>query len=177
MQVNGVLKRISEKSGTSAKGPWTAYSICVGPEGNNDNDTWYRAGFKAPKVNEGSVVTFEADENGQVKGAIAVDKSATAKVAKTASAPPGSDARQNSIVRQNATTTASRVARDMIECGAFDLPKTKSKRYDAYLELVNELANHFFPTLINPPSLEELAEDGVEAADEGPTEEEMWEDA
>ena len=87
-QVNGlVLKRISKKSGTSARGTWTAYSLCVGPPENDDNDNWYRQGFDAPKAAEGSVVSFEYEEkdgNRTVKGAINVDKAKTADVAKAA---------------------------------------------------------------------------------------------
>ena len=176
-----VLKRISKKSGTSARGSWEAYSLCVGPADNNDNDDWYRNGFKAPTAAEGSVVSFEYEEkdgNRTVKGAINVDKAKTADVAKTkASAPPGSDARQNSIVRQNSTTTATAIATAMIANEIVKLP-AQAKRYDFFLELITGIADHLFPTLINPPSLDDLKGEGVEVPeeDDGPTEEQMWQE-
>ena len=178
-QVNGlVLKRISKKSGRSDRGPWEAYSLCVGPEGNDDNDDWYRNGFKAPAAAEGSVVSFEYEEkdgNRTVKGAINVDKAKTAAVAKKGGGV-SNDARQNSIVRQNSTTTATAIATAMIANEIVKLP-AQAKRYDFFLELINGIADHLFPTLINPPSLEELKGEGVELPDkedDGPTEEEMW---
>lgn len=165
MQATGILKKISMKRGTNARGGWTAYSICVGPAGNSrDNDVWYRYGFDAPKADEGSTVKFEYEDDGRgnkkVKAnSLMVDKTAPAQKPQAAGGGGiNNDARQNSIVRQNATTSAINLANLMITHAAVPLPAKKSDRYDFVLELVTKLADHLFPTLMNPPTIDELAQ-------------------
>lgn len=173
----GVLKRINAKHGKNARGDWTAYSICVGPAADNDHDTWYRLGFEKPNVNEGSVIKFDYEEdargNKKVKGDILVDKKASADVAKTSSGGGAgrgisNDARQNSIVRQNATTTATAIVGMMIANDLVEIPKKKADRYDFTLELITEVADGLFPVLLSPPSIEELAERGIDKEEKEP---------
>lgn len=173
--IKGVLKKINAKSGTTKGREWTAYSLCVGPAGNDDNDTWYRYGFDAPPVKEGSVVTFETKEDARganmvVANTLAVDKQASAAQAKTAAS--SHDLRQMSIIRQAATKVAVDIAQFMIANEVIALPKVKAKRYDFVLELIRELADTQVPVFSNPPTVEELVDkavdDAVEAgADEG----------
>lgn len=173
----GVLKRINAKHGTNARGEWTAYSICVGPAANNDNDTWYRLGFEKPKVNEGSVVKFDYEEdargNKKVVGDILVDKTATEAVAKQTSKPRGGGGggyndpeRQASIIRQSATKDGISIVNMMLEHGVVEIPKKKADRFDFVLELVTNVADGLVPTYTTPPSIEELAERALDGEKE-----------
>lgn len=188
--VIGILKKINSKSGTNDRGTWTAYSICVGPNaGGRDGDVWYRLGFKAPTVQEGSTVKFNYEDDGRgnkkVIGDILVDKSAPVqKPAQKSSGGGGAGgggwndpARQNSIVRQNATTTATQIARVMLEQGIVKPPQKKADQYDFVLELIGNIADHLFPTLINPPTVEDLAQRTVKDEDVDETFADMDEDA
>lgn len=156
MQAKGLLKKISAKSGTSKHGPWTAYSFLLE---ENGEEVWYRYGFEAPTVTEGSVVMFSYNEDGKgnkkVDGDVKVDKTASRKAAVKGSS------RDDSIVRQNACTHATKVAHDLVSLGLVSMPKTKNKGYDAYLELIDELTDRFFIANRNAKSVEELAEDAV----------------
>lgn len=175
MKIQGVLKKISAKSGTSKKGPWTAYSLGI-DRGTGDL-TWVRYGFKAPGVTEGSAVSFDAKEdndgNLKVQGEISVDKKATAKAAVS------EDHRSDSIVRQNASSTAARVVRDMIDVGAVVLPKAANAKYDAYLEVLKEVTDFLFLSNRNAPTVAELQADrgqGTASAsdDDEDVDEESW---
>ena len=164
MQVQGVLSKISSKQGTGANGkPWTAYSL--GVDNGDGSLTWYRSGFDKPEVTEGSYVKFSAKETKPgiftVDGDVAVDKSRRAEKAVQA-ASVSSDTRQNSIVRQNATSTAALIVNNMVTAGVVKLP-AKGKAFDAYLELVQDVANRIFLVNIDPPTPEELKKQYGEA--------------
>lgn len=177
MIATGVLKKINAKSGTNSRGQWTAYSICVGPAANNDNDAWYRLGFDAPKVNEGSVVKFDyetdARGNKKVVGDILVDKTATAEVAKAKPRGGGGGGyndpdRQASIIRQSATNGAVAIVDMMLKNDVVDVPKKKADRYDFVLALITDVADSLVPIYTTPPSVEELAERAVDGKEPEP---------
>jgi hypothetical protein len=183
--VNGVLKKITAKSGQSKNGPWTAYSLGVSVNGSDDY-SWFRFGFSPPKATEGSVVSFDTIEDKpgiwKVVGEINVDKVATA-AAPAASAKNyrggKSDEVQDSIVRQSSTKIAIDCLDSMLEHGVVKLPGTAAKNYDFYKELLEKLTNEFFVANRNAKSVEDLASDGVEEEDEpinegGPSEAEAW---
>lgn len=179
--VKGILKRINAKSGTSKGREWTAYSLCVGPAADNDHDSWYRWGFDAPPVKEGSVVSFELKKDARGHEVIdcptlQVDKAATAKQAKAASSTQ--DLRQMSIIRQAATKVAVHIVSMMLDKEVIELPKTKNKRYDFVLELIREVADSQVPVFSNPPTVEELVDEAVDAAagDDGDDEDDPWAD-
>ena len=46
--VKGFVAFIKEKSGTNARGPWTAYSIKLIDESGNEDPRWYQFGFVKP---------------------------------------------------------------------------------------------------------------------------------
>lgn len=179
-KVTGQLVKIYSKSGTNAKGKWTAYRL--GVDLGTGELEWFNCGFEAPKVTEGSRIAFntKADDRGgrAVDGAISVDK--------TQSAAPASggnknnfrrndDEVQNSIVRQNATTSAYNIARDMIQLEVVKLPAA-GKRYDFYLELIDRVTNHLYVQNRSPKTVEELASEGLDdsAVDMGSAEDEDW---
>ena len=179
MKVQGNLVKIHQKTGRSAKGNWTLYSLGVDTEGN-DNITWYSYGFKAPTVSEGSFISFEVEKNGdreQVKaGSVQLEKK-TAAVAQKYVA--GQDVKQDSIVRQNATSTAVNILNGMIAAEIVKLPAA-NKRYDWYLAQLDELVNRLFLANREPMSVEDVrvlvGGDAIEdAVDEGGPSDDDWE--
>lgn len=189
--VTGVLKKITAKTGTSPRGPWTAYSLGISVDGADDYE-WFRYGFKAPDATEGSVVSFDVTEEGEgiwrVVGSINVDKNASAADAaatkSSASRSYGgkSDTVQDQIVRQNALGSAIASVDSMLDQGVVKLPAGAEKRYDAYLALLDKLTNRFFVANRSAKSVEDLASDGIEDAvnesapeePAGPTDAEAW---
>lgn len=177
MQVSGNLTKINQKSGRSARGPWTLYSLGIDSTGDG-NVTWYGYGFDAPKVTEGSIVSFEAeDDNGRLKvkkDTLKLEKK-TAPAAKKFAA--GDSDKQDSIVRQNATSTAAVILNGMIANEVVKLP-VQAKRYDFYLELLDELTNRLFLANRHALSAEEVAElvggDAADAENEAEPADEDW---
>ena len=170
-KVTGILESISAKQGKNAKTgkPWTAYSIQVD---TGSGKTWFRYGFDAPTAKEGSLVSFEAveDKPGYFKVAsdVTVEKAqATQPAVSAAGIRALNDAKQNSIVRQNATLHAAKIVGDMVSNGVIKLP-AKGNNYDLYLNYVKEVSEQVFLWNIDPESKEELlakrgdAEDGTE---------------
>lgn len=179
MQVQGILTNINQKSGRSAKGPWTLYRIGIQKDGGGELE-WYGYGFDAPTVTEGSVVSFEAEEGKaglQVKkGTLKLEKK-TSAVAKKFNA--AQDVKQDSIVRQNATSTAVQILNGMIAAEIVKIP-AQNKRYDWYLAQLDELVNRLFLANREPMSVEDvrelLGEDVLEdAEDADPSEGDDWE--
>lgn len=156
-KVTGVLTKIGMKSGTTNGRAWTAYSIQVESAGQ---PAWYRLGFTAPTVKEGSFVSFETKEDKpglfSVVGEISVEKGAPAAAA-IANNTFLADNRQNSIVRQNATTTAARIVSDMITHGVIKLP-AKGANFDLYMDYVTTIADQVFLQNIHPATAGELEE-------------------
>lgn len=191
-EVIGIVKKINAKHGSNDRGNWTAYSICIGPNAEGrDGDVWYRLGFKKPTVQEGSTVKIQYEEDGRgnkkVVGDILVDKSTPVQQVSGGGGggnrkPAGGGggwndpARQNSIVRQNATTTATAIARVMLEQGIVKPPQKKADQYDFVLELIGNIADHLFPTLLNPPTVEDLAKRTIKDEDVDNTFADMDED-
>lgn len=178
MRVQGNLSKINQKSGRSAKGPWTLYSIGVDTDGT-DNLKWYSYGFDAPKVSEGSFVSFEVEDNNgreQVKkGSLTLEKKTAAVAQKFNSAQ---DIKQDSIVRQNATSTAVNILNGMIAAEIVKVPAA-NKRYDWYLEQLDELTNRLFLANREPMSVEDVrvlvGDVAIEdAIDEGGPEDDDW---
>lgn len=152
--VSGVLRHIKSKHGTSKNGKdWTAYRI--GVEMDNGELEWFGAGFNAPKVTEGTYVSFEAEDGRfgmDVKGNIKAKKAPPKKAASSLVA----DLRQDSIVRQNACGTASRIVSDMITHTIIKPPGKVNERYDWYLEMVEEVTDKLFVGNRNPKTLEDI---------------------
>lgn len=178
MQVTGTLKSINQKHGKGKNGPWTLYRIGV-DTGKPDYE-WFGFGFEAPKVAEGSLISFEATE-----GKYGWDADpATVKLEKKASAVAQKynatqDTKQDSIVRQNATSTAVAALNTMIANDFFKLPPM-AKRYDWYLAQLDELVNRLFLANREPLSPEEVRaalgdEEVEEAIDEGAADDDDWE--
>lgn len=161
-QVTGLLKKVNVKSGKSARGPWTAYSIGIDSDGS-DSLTWYGCGFDKPDASEGSFVTFKAEEDAKgylkVSGPISIEKNATAPAAKAYSA--GADTRTDSIIRQNSTGHAVAMATAMVEHGLVNVPKAVNARYDFFIGLVDELTDHIFVKSREPKSVDDIL-NGVE---------------
>ena len=61
IKVEGFVEKIFEKTGNSARGPWTAYSIKVQRASGEVDPRFYQFGFKKPGFAEGDYVQFEAD--------------------------------------------------------------------------------------------------------------------
>ena len=168
MQVSGILNKIAAKAGNTKGRDWTKYALCV--EDGNGAETWYHYGFKKPDVTEGSYISFDAVSPKEgfynVNGEVTIDKSRKAQTAVKV-AQVTSDTRQNSIVRQNATSTAAAIVNSMVTLGVVKLP-AKGKAFDAYLELVQDVANRIFLVNINPPTAEELQKQYGDVGDDAP---------
>jgi hypothetical protein len=59
--VEGFVEKLFVKEGTSARGPWKAYSIKVQRASGEVDPRFYQFGFDAPKFVEGDYIRFEAD--------------------------------------------------------------------------------------------------------------------
>jgi hypothetical protein len=60
IKVAGFVEKIFERSGTNARGNWTAYSIKVQKEDGTVDPMYYQFGFEKPKFAEGDYITFDA---------------------------------------------------------------------------------------------------------------------
>jgi len=183
MKVTGQITKLHTKSGTAKSGkPWTLYSLGVDTDGSGELK-WYGFGFSKPNVDEGSFVEFEAEEkNGRfdvVKDTLKLAKKTSASAKKFAS---GNDARQDSIVRQNACSTAAAILNGMLTTGVIEAPKTKTKKFDWYMEMLFEITNRLFLQNREPMSIEDVqellgvdeGEDVDDDADDGPSDDD-WE--
>ena len=56
--VEGFVVRIFEKSGTNARGPWTAYSVKVASAEGVEDPLWYQFGFDKPPFQSDSDTGF-----------------------------------------------------------------------------------------------------------------------
>ena len=174
--VKGVLKKISAKSGISKNGAWTAYSLGISINGSDDYN-WFRYGFTAPPVTEGSFVIFDAEEIAdkpglfRVVGEINVDKDQTAEAPAAAARnySGGKDSStQDSIVRQSSTDKAIAMIDSMLTHGVITIKGTAAKKYDLYRELVTKITNELFVSNRNAASVEDLAKaalDDTEASE------------
>lgn len=61
IKVQGFVEKLFERSGTNARGPWTAYSIKLQRVSGEVDPRYYQFGFEKPKFNEGDFVEFEAE--------------------------------------------------------------------------------------------------------------------
>jgi hypothetical protein len=66
--VEGFVEVLHEKSGTNARGAWTAYSIKVQNADGTVDPTWYGFGFEKPKFAKGDYIRFEAEMKADGKG-------------------------------------------------------------------------------------------------------------
>lgn len=66
--VEGFVEVLHEKSGTNARGAWTAYSIKVQNADGTVDPTWYGFGFEKPKFVKGDYIRFEAEMKADGKG-------------------------------------------------------------------------------------------------------------
>ena len=158
MQVQGSLAKIHTKSGTGKNGkPWTAYRL--GVDTGKGELEWFGYGFKAPTVNEGSVVEFDAEEGKYgadvVEGTLKLIKKDAPAAKKFKAAANNKD---DSIVRQSSTGYAIEVVRTMIENDLVPIP-AKAKRYDWYLELLEEVTDRIFVANRDPKSLDDILAD------------------
>jgi len=167
MRIQGVLKKIHAKSGQGKNGPWTAYSLGIDTDGS-DNIKWFRFGFKAPAVSEGSMIAFDAVEDKpgmfSVSGPLSIDKAHSTPAAVKISS--GNDQKQDSIVRQSSTDKAIQVARDMVDLGIVSLPAKKQDKYDFYLALIDTLTDRYFVSNRDPKTLEDLSKDDTDESED-----------
>lgn len=61
IRVQGFVEKLFERSGTNARGQWTAYSIRLQRVSGEVDPRYYQFGFKRPGFNEGDFVEFEAE--------------------------------------------------------------------------------------------------------------------
>lgn len=95
IKVEGFVEKLFVKSGQSARGPWTAYSIKLQRASGEVDPRFYQFGFDKPGFNEGDFVQFEAEIKDDkaasfIKGTGSKPKNAPAKPAKPAAAQGGS---------------------------------------------------------------------------------------
>ena len=85
MSVIGFVEKVSTKSGTSARGPWTLYSLRLQDKGGDMLPGYYQCGFDSPGCKEGDYVKLEAAAKGDnwdvQKGSVRVSKNPPAKPA------------------------------------------------------------------------------------------------
>lgn len=179
MKVTGSLASINQKQGRSAKGPWTLYRIAI-DKGDGSDWEWYGFGFDKPEASEGSVVSFEAEEG---KGGMQVKKGTFKLESKTSPAAKSftsaNDTKQDSIVRQNATSTAVAILNGMIAADCIGKLPAANKRYDWYLAQLDELTNRLFLANREPLSADEVrelvGEDPEETAVDETADDDDWE--
>jgi hypothetical protein len=191
--VEGIVDKYNTRQLGNGK---TAYSLLVRQEGEEDG-SWYGFYTNNPGDCEGKVVSFRATDKGNFKNADAksfkVVGEATAAqqvVKKPAASRAGRggtfDNRQASIVMQSSSKTAVdllnlMVASDAVHLGAAKGEKAAQKRYDALMELYEELTIRLYNRATQPERFHEHvtanilgtgAGEDVEDASEGQEEEE-----
>jgi len=166
MQYTGTVARVETRSGSSARGPWTMYTLIL----DTDNgEAKIGVGFDAPKVSPGQIITVEASTNsrGYLEG-----NPKTINVVGAAAVPTGSvqraapdDQRQRSIVAQSSYKTAADVLSVAISSGAIKLPAAKTAANDqlgVVLDALDEIAQHIFNRTLGGLTVEEPDASGEE---------------
>jgi len=85
MSVIGFVTKLSVKTGTSGRGPWSLYSMKLQDKSGEELPGWYSYGFEAPPCKEGDYVKLEATAKGDnwdiTKGSLKTSKNPPAKPA------------------------------------------------------------------------------------------------
>jgi hypothetical protein len=177
-QVTGYVERVNERS--SGAGP-TTYSLCV-------NGDWYGFYTNRPDVSEGQLVKFAFRRKGKwlnadPKTVEVLEEAGETKPTPSAGAKPAgrtfNDNRQNSIVMQSSSKTATELLGVLISAGAIHLGKAETKpaaakRYDALMELHEELTLRLFNRATQPDAFVEYVRGRVvQPAAEDVTEEQL----
>lgn len=191
-QVTGYVEKVNERN--SGSGP-TTYSLLVRPKDGGEGE-WYGFYTNKPNVSEGALVTFGYSRKGKWLNANPKTLKVVEEAGTTAPAPaPASkgggrnftDNRQNSIVMQSSSKTATDLLNVLIGAGAIHLGKAEtkaaaSKRYDALMELHEELTLRLFNRATQPeafldyvrtrvvlgdPEAEDVTDEEPESNDDG----------
>lgn len=159
-QVTGYVEKVNERQGPKGR----TYSLLIRPQAGGDGE-WYGFYTNRPAVSEGQLVRFAFTRKGQWLNAepktveVIEDAGATKAAAPaTSGAKAGrtfTDDRQNSIVMQSSSKTAVDLLNVLISAGAVHLGKTDtkaaaSKKYDALMELHEELTLRLFHRATQP---------------------------
>jgi len=100
VQLEGIVKKISTKTGTGRKGPWILYSFALGLD--NGTEQWVTFGFgKAPPFAEGDRIGIEANEDD--KGYL-VYVQGTGRIIPAAEVPAGNG---GSVATQSTVATSA----------------------------------------------------------------------
>ena len=109
----GFVEKLNTKSGQSARGPWTLYSLRLQDKSGEMLPGWYSCGFTAPACKEGDYVKLDATAKGDnwevVDGSIKVSKNPPAKPA----APQGGGGARKGSYGGGAKTTTSALFGDI----------------------------------------------------------------
>lgn len=174
MKYTGIVADIREKTGRSARGPWTMYSLVLN---TNDGDSIIGVGFDKPAVPLGGYISIEATTNakGYLDGnprSIEILKDQAPPAAVAAVASRGDD-RQRSIVTQSAYKTAAHVLDSALQHGVIKLPAAKSAasdNLDVMLAALDQVAQHLYNKSIAGLEFEEQETSAVaEEGDYDPT--------
>lgn len=169
--IKGVIEAAAQRELNGKFGPYIAHSMLI-------NDQWYGGLFKKPGENpgfaKGTTVEFVADQNAKgfwdiQKGTLKItaggvsdagrEAPATAPTATVAAANQVGVKRELMIHYQSSRHDAVEVIKSMLAHDCITLPKSKEKRYDAVLALVDEVTAHLYH------KLKEVEEDGVPTDD------------
>lgn len=152
-QVTGFVERIAERPVRTKRGNAMAYSLCVREDGAAE-DTWYGNGFTRPDFREGSRVSFTANQNARgywdIDGPVEVLKSESQAASGGGGAVSVVTDRNKSITMQTAFKVAEGLVGDMFTHGVLSFPKTKKDAFEAYLEIVDEVAYRLQARFLDP---------------------------
>jgi hypothetical protein len=172
----GFVAKISEKTGTGRRGPWTLYSGKIEKEDGTEYDDWVSFGFDKPNVKQGDYVkiTTEKDSKGyekvqhveQLKNAPA--KASPGGGAAVASANVGAPTgrRQESIEYQSSRKDAIQMLECLIQMDALPITSAKTKageakRYEELMDLVDKLTVRYYNDVSTLRIFDTVADEGV----------------
>jgi hypothetical protein len=176
----GFLTKLTSKSGSGKRGPWTVYSGRVEKDDGTEYDNWLGFGFDSPPCKEGDYVKIEAEKD--AKGYFKVSKVEVLKNPPAKSAPVATatgqkegsyvDNRQSSIHYQSSRKDAIEIVKTLISMDALPITAAKTKageakRYEEIMALVDKLTVRYFHDTQSQRLLESVADEGATEADLG----------
>lgn len=189
MKFEGFVKKITTKTGSGKRGPWTAYSTKLEKADGTEFDQWIGLGFDAPPFKEGDYVQLEtSEENGRqqlVKGTVKVKKNPPARGGATngskganssdASPPasgPSNAERQASITYQSSRKDAIELVKLLLANEGLPLAAAKGKAGDAKRQAeieaaVEKYTVEFYNDVNTLRVLERVADAGLIKAESG----------
>jgi hypothetical protein len=169
MIFKGQVVKLSSKSGTGKRGPWTAYSAKVQGLDGKEYEPWISLGFTKPEFTEGDFVeitTEEKDGRQQFKSFTKFTPAPAATGSGSTGPSTGYIPKDTLIQYQAARNSALALVELLLKADALPISQAKtksgeSKRYDEIVGIVNKLTVQFHNDTHTLRLLETVADAGA----------------